>query len=180
MKVSPTDLPGVLLIEPKVFGDNRGFFLETFRVDRYAELADIRANFVQDNHSRSRRGVLRGMHLQKRHPQGKLVRVARGEVFDVVADIDPRSTSFRKWIGVNLSDENGRQIWIPPGYAHGFLTLSEIVDFEYKCTDFYDPASEGGVIWNDPELAIAWPMTNPAVSAKDAKLPTLAELRRGS
>ena len=180
MKVTRTDLPGVLMIEPKMFGDNRGFFLETFHLQRYAEMAGIRQPFVQDNHSRSQRGVLRGLHLQKRHPQGKLVRVARGEVFDVVADIDPRSPTFARWVGIALSEENGRQVWIPPGYAHGFVTVSEVADFEYKCTDFYDPESEAGVIWNDPDLAIEWPCETPLVSSKDMKLPTLAALRQGS
>ena len=175
MKVSETRLPGVLIIEPKVFGDQRGFFLETFHKQRYEELVGIRHTFVQDNHSRSHRGVLRGLHFQTRRPQGKLVRVARGEVFDVAADVDPKSATFRQWVGTSLSDENGRQMWIPPGYAHGFLTLSEVADFEYKCTDFYDPSSEAGVIWNDAELAISWPYEDPIVSDKDAKLPTLAQ-----
>ena len=178
MKVAETRLAGVLIIEPKVFGDNRGFFQETFHRERYEKLAGIAQAFVQDNHSRSRRGVLRGLHLQTRRPQGKLVRVARGEVFDVVADINPNSASFGQWLGVTLSDENGRQVWIPPGYAHGFLTLSDVCDFVYKCTDYYDPASETGVIWNDPDLAIAWPYDTPTVSEKDAKLPTLAALTR--
>jgi dTDP-4-dehydrorhamnose 3,5-epimerase len=180
MKVIETRLPGVLIIEPKVFGDRRGFFLETFHRQRYQELAGIHHTFVQDNHSRSRRGVLRGLHCQVRRPQGKLVRVARGEVFDVVADINPSSPTFRQWIGVSLSDENGRQMWIPPGYAHGFLTLSDVADFEYKCTDYYDPSSEGGVIWNDAELKITWPSDDPIVSDKDAKLPTLAEYVKAS
>ena len=179
MKVTQTDLAGVLLIEPRIFGDSRGFFLETFHLERYRDAAGIDLPFVQDNHSRSGRGVLRGMHLQRRRPQGKLVRVARGEVFDVVADIDPKSATFGRWVGITLSDENGRQLWVPPGYAHGFVTLSEVADFEYKCTDFYEPESEGGVIWNDPDLAIEWPLANPTISARDAKLPTLAALRRG-
>lgn len=180
MKVSETRLPGVLLIEPKVFGDQRGFFVETFHKQRYEELAGIRHTFVQDNHSRSRRGVLRGLHFQTRRPQGKLVRVARGEVFDVAADVDPKSPTFRQWVGVTLSDDDGRQMWIPPGYAHGFVVLSEVADFEYKCTDFYDPSSEAGVLWNDAEIGIAWPYENPSVSDKDAKLPTLAELTKAS
>jgi dTDP-4-dehydrorhamnose 3,5-epimerase len=178
MKVVETRLPGVLIIEPKLFGDKRGFFQETFHRQRYEELAGIRHTFVQDNHSRSRRGVLRGLHLQTRRPQGKLVRVARGEVFDVVADVDPKSAAFGQWVGATLSDENAHQLWIPPGYAHGFLTLSEVADFEYKCTDFYDPTSETGVIWNDPDLAIQWPYRDPIVSDKDSKLPTLAALTR--
>jgi dTDP-4-dehydrorhamnose 3,5-epimerase len=176
VKITETDLPGVLIIEPKSFGDERGFFLETFQVERYRDLAGISLQFVQDNHSRSRRGVLRGLHLQKRRAQGKLVRAARGEVFDVAADIDPKSSTFGRWVGVTLSDTNHRQLWIPPGYAHGFVVVSETADFEYKCTDYYDPQSEGGVIWNDPDLSIAWPIENPALSEKDKRLPKLAEL----
>jgi dTDP-4-dehydrorhamnose 3,5-epimerase len=176
VKVTQTALRGVLIIEPRVFGDERGFFLETFHAQRY-EQAGIKQTFVQDNHSRSRRNVLRGLHLQTRRPQGKLVRVARGEVFDVAVDVNRGSTTFGRWVGVTLSDQNGRQLYIPPGYAHGFVTLSEIADFEYKCTDFYDPEAEAGVIWNDPDLAIEWPCAEPIVSAKDMKLPTLAALR---
>ena len=177
MKITQTELPGVVIIEPKVFGDERGFFLETFQAERYGALAGISARFVQDNHSRSRRGVLRGLHAQKQQPQGKLVRAARGEIFDVAADIDPRSPTFGRWVGVTLSDTNHRQLWIPPGYAHGFVVLSEIADFEYKCTDYYHPQSETGVIWNDPDLAIDWPIKEPTLSEKDKRLPTLASLR---
>lgn len=176
MKVTPTDLAGVVLIEPKVHGDERGFFVETFQAQRYLELAGISATFVQDNHSRSRRGVLRGLHLQKARPQGKLVRVARGEVFDVAADVDPASPTFGRWTGAVLSDDNQHQLWIPPGYAHGYLVLSEVADFEYKCTDYYDPKSEAGVVWNDPQLGIDWPIAEPTLSPKDRGLPTLAEL----
>ena len=178
MKVTATDLPGVKLIEPAVHGDERGFFVETFQAERYLAAAGIALTFIQDNHSRSRRGVLRGLHLQTSRPQGKLVRVARGEVFDVAADIDPNSPTFGRWTGAVLSDRNHHQLWIPPGYAHGFLVLSEVADFEYKCTDYYDPQSEAGVIWNDPDLAIDWPNREPTLSAKDARLPRLAELRR--
>jgi len=177
VKITQTELPGVVIIEPKVFGDERGFFLETFQAERYGALAGISARFVQDNHSRSRRGVLRGLHAQKQQPQGKLVRAARGEIFDVAADIDPRSPTFGRWVGVTLSDTNHRQLWIPPGYAHGFVVLSEIADFEYKCTDYYHPQSETGVIWNDPDLAIDWPIKEPTLSEKDKRLPTLASLR---
>ncbi|HEX7236585.1 MAG TPA: dTDP-4-dehydrorhamnose 3,5-epimerase [Gammaproteobacteria bacterium] len=177
MKITQTELPGVVIIEPKVFGDERGFFLETFQAERYAALAGISLKFVQDNHSRSRRGVLRGLHAQKQQPQGKLVRAARGEIFDVAADIDPRSPTFGRWVGVTLSDTNHRQLWIPPGYAHGFVVLSEIADFEYKCTDYYHPQSETGVIWNDRDLAIDWPIAEPTLSEKDKRLPTLASLR---
>lgn len=176
MKVTPTELPGVVIIEPKVFGDERGFFLETFQAERYQSLAGLSTKFVQDNHSRSRRGVLRGLHTQKQRPQGKLIRTTRGETFDVAADIDPRSPTFGRWVGVTLSDTNHRQLWIPPGYAHGFVVVSEIADVEYKCTDYYHPQSETGVIWNDPDLAIAWPIEDPILSDKDKRLPTLASL----
>ena len=172
-------MPGVLLIEPNVYRDERGFFVETFQAQRYVAAAGIELSFVQDNHSRSQRGVLRGLHMQRARPQGKLVRVARGEVFDVAADIDPRSPTYRRWVGVILSEANQYQLWIPPGYVHGYLVLSDVADFEYKCTDYYDPKSEAGVIWNDPELGIEWPIVEPTLSAKDSRLPTLAELRRG-
>lgn len=177
MKVLDTALPGVKIIEPKVHGDARGFFLETFQADRYRELAGISAVFVQDNCSRSAGGVLRGMHAQKRRPQGKLVRCPRGEVFDVAVDIDPRSSTFGTWVGALLSGENHRQLWIPPGYAHGFVVLSETADFEYKCTEYYDPTDEIGLLWNDPDVGIQWPIPNPKLSPKDQKLPTLAEIR---
>jgi dTDP-4-dehydrorhamnose 3,5-epimerase len=174
--ITETDLPGVVIIEPQIFGDERGFFLETFQAERYRAEAGISASFVQDNHSRSTRGVLRGLHVQTRQPQGKLVRTARGEIFDVVADIDPRSRTFGQWIGVTLSDTNHHQLWIPPGYAHGFVVTSEIADFEYKCTDYYDAQAETGVIWNDPDLDIAWPIANPTLSERDRRLPRLAQL----
>ncbi len=177
MKVLQTRLPGVLIIEPKVHGDARGFFVETFQAQRYRDLAGIELPFVQDNHSRSRRGVLRGLHAQRRRPQGKLVRVARGEVFDVAVDIDPASPQFGQWVGVHLSDSNQRQFWVPPGYAHGFVVLSEVADFEYKCTDYYDPADEIGLRWNDPEVAIQWPLADPQLSEKDKALPSLASIR---
>lgn len=177
MRVITTRLPGVLVIEPQSFGDERGFFLETYREQRYREEAGIAQRFVQDNHSRSRRGVLRGLHAQRRHPQGKLVRVARGEVFDVAADIDPASPTCGQWVGVVLSDADHRQLWIPPGYAHGFQVISETADFEYKCTDYYHADDEIGVRWDDPELAIDWPLADPTLSNKDLGWPTLAELR---
>jgi dTDP-4-dehydrorhamnose 3,5-epimerase len=176
VNVTATDLPGVLIIQPRIFGDERGFFLETFQAERYRKEAGISLAFVQDNHSRSKRGVLRGLHFQKQHPQGKLIRTARGEIFDVAADVDPQSTTFGRWVGVTLSDMNHRQLWIPPGYAHGFVVISEIADFEYKCTDYYHAPSETGVIWNDPDLDIAWPIENPTLSATDERLPTLAKL----
>jgi len=178
MKVIETRLPGVLVIEPSVHRDTRGFFLETFQADRYRDDAGIDIEFVQDNHSRSSRGVLRGLHAQKQYPQGKLVRVARGEVFDVSVDIDPSSKTFGQWVGITISDENHRQLWIPPGYAHGFLVLSDIADFEYKCTDYYRSEEEMGVIWNDPDIAIDWPLDAPIVSPRDAALPRLADLRQ--
>lgn len=178
MKVIETRLPGVRIIEPKAFGDSRGFFVETFQVERYRELAGIELPFVQDNHSRSTRGVLRGLHAQNPHPQGKLVRVSTGSVFDVAVDINPHSPTFGQWVGVELSDTNHRQLWIPPGYAHGFQVLSDIADFEYKCTDYYHPEAEVGVIWNDPEVGIEWPLPDEArLSPKDTKLPTLAQIR---
>jgi dTDP-4-dehydrorhamnose 3,5-epimerase len=178
MNVVKTGLPGVLIIEPKVHRDDRGFFVETFQADRYRNEAGIELAFVQDNHSRSSRGVLRGLHAQKRHPQGKLVRVACGKVYDVSADIDPASSTFGQWVGVILSSDNHRQVWIPPGYVHGFLVLSDVADFEYKCTEVYHPEDEAGVIWNDPDIGIEWPIDNPIVSARDAALPRLAELRQ--
>ena len=177
MKVTETRLPGVRVIEPRVHGDERGFFIETFQAERYRSEAGIELPFVQDNHSRSMRGVLRGLHAQQPRPQGKLVRVARGEVFDVAVDIDPASKTFGQWAGEILSDTNHKQFWVPPGYAHGFVVLSDYADFEYKCTDYYEPKAEIGVIWNDPEIGIEWPLENPKLSAKDLKLPSLAELR---
>ncbi len=177
MKIIETELPGVLIIEPQVFGDERGFFLESFHAERYRE-AGIDMAFVQDNHSRSRKGVLRGLHFQRRHPQGKLVRASRGSIFDVAADIDPASPTFGQYVGVTLSDENHRQMWIPPGYAHGFCVLSDEADFEYKCTDLYYPNDEGGVLWSDPDLNIQWPLSNPLLSAKDLALPSLADLAK--
>ena len=178
MRVLPTALPGVMIIEPRVFGDSRGYFVETFQVERYASAAGITQPFVQDNQSRSIRGVLRGLHAQRKHPQGKLVRVSMGSVFDVAVDIDPSSPTFAQWVGVELTDQNQRQMWIPPGYAHGFVVLSEVADFQYKCTDFYAAEDEIGVVWNDPELAIDWPIKAPVVSDKDTRLPLLGELHR--
>jgi dTDP-4-dehydrorhamnose 3,5-epimerase len=176
MNVLQTKLKGCVIIEPKVFGDERGFFLETFQAERYRDLAGIDLPFVQDNHSRSTQGVLRGLHFQKNKPQGKLVRVVRGEVFDVAVDIRRDSPSFGQWEGVILSEENKRQFWVPPGFAHGFLVLSETADFEYKCTDYYDPTDEGSLIWNDPDLAISWPTPKPQLSTKDMNAPGFKEL----
>lgn len=175
MKVMETVLPGVLIIEPKVFGDHRGFFLETFQAERYRE-AGIRLPFVQDNHSRSGQGVLRGLHFQRSRPQGKLVSVSRGAVYDVAVDINPDSPTCGRFVGIELNDENHRQLWIPPGYAHGFCVLSEIADFQYKCTDYYAPEDEGGLLWNDPAIGIPWPVENPKLSAKDQINPTLEQL----
>lgn len=178
MNVIKTKLEDCIIIEPEVFGDERGFFLETFQVDRYADLAGITLPFVQDNHSRSSKGVLRGLHFQQTKPQGKLVRVVRGEVYDVAADIRLGSPTYGQWEAVILSEENKTQLWVPPGFAHGFVVLSETADFEYKCTDFYDPSDEGSLLWNDPSLNIAWPIDNPRLSDKDANAPLLADLHK--
>ena len=176
MNIIKTKLNDCVIIEPKVYGDERGFFLETFHSKRYKELADIDLNFVQDNHSRSSKHVLRGLHFQKNKPQGKLVRAVRGEVFDVAVDIRKDSSTFGKWEGVLLSENNKKQLWVPPGFAHGFLVLSDIVDFEYKCTDYYDPSDEGSIQWDDPDLDITWPCNNPILSAKDSKASKLVDL----
>jgi len=169
MKVTETELSGAVIIEPNVFGDERGFFKETYHQDRYRIEAGIEASFVQDNYSRSTAGVLRGLHFQKTKPQGKLVSVSQGAVFDVAVDIDPDSATFKQWVGVHLSAENHLQFYVPPGYAHGFLVLSEVADFQYKCTELYDPKDEGGRLWNDPSLDIKWPITTPPlVSQKDS------------
>ena len=176
MKVIDTEINDAKIIEPKVFGDERGFFLETFQAERYQKMAGIDLPFIQDNHSRSSKGVLRGLHFQKQRPQGKLVRVVRGEVFDVAVDIRKESPTFGAWSGVILSEENKRQFWVPPGLAHGFVVLSDIADFEYKCTDYYDPSDEGCLIWNDPTVGITWPIENPLLSEKDKAGLLLSEL----
>ncbi|WP_447883918.1 dTDP-4-dehydrorhamnose 3,5-epimerase [Serratia fonticola] len=176
MQVTDTKIHGVKIIQPKVFGDARGFFLETFEKKRYQEMLDIDLDFVQDNHSRSSYGVLRGLHFQKMNPQGKLVRVVRGEVFDVVVDIRPDSPTYGAWEGVTLSEENKIQFWIPPGLAHGFVVLSDSADFEYKCTDYYNPAHEGCLLWNDPDVGVEWPIANPLLSEKDKLGKLLKEL----
>ena len=177
MKVSHSKLKGCVVIEPRVFGDERGFFLETFQTVRYQQVAGIDLAFVQDNHSRSARGVLRGLHFQKTKPQGKLVRVVRGEVYDVAVDIRNGSPTFGEWEGVILSEDNKKQFWVPPGFAHGFVVLSETADFEYKCTDYYDPSDEGSILWNDPDLDIPWPIANPVLSTKDQSAKRLVDLR---
>lgn len=176
MKVTATALPGVMLIEPKVFGDDRGFFLESWNARVFAE-AGLDLAFVQDNHSRSARGVLRGLHYQVEDPQGKLVRVTRGSVFDVAVDIRRSSPHFGRWVGYELSDSNHRMLYVPPGFAHGFLVLSDTADFVYKCTSFYAPAHDRGIRWSDPAIGISWPLTGkpPLLSPKDAAAPLLAE-----
>jgi dTDP-4-dehydrorhamnose 3,5-epimerase len=173
VRVIATELPGVLILEPRVFGDARGFFLETYRAALFDELG-IPA-FVQDNHSRSRRGVLRGLHYQLAQPQGKLVRVTRGQVFDVAVDVRRASPTFGRWTGVELDDESLRLFYVPPGFAHGFLVLSEVADFVYKCTDYYHPESEHGVLWNDPDIGIAWPQDDVALSGRDRANPRLRD-----
>jgi dTDP-4-dehydrorhamnose 3,5-epimerase len=177
MKVIPTSIPDVLVIEPKVFGDARGFFYESFNQKAFEDATGISTLFVQDNHSRSSRGVLRGLHYQIRQPQGKLVRVVRGAVFDVAVDIRRTSLTFGKWFGIELSDENHRQLWVPPGLAHGFLVLSEIADFLYKTTDYYAPENERCIAWNDPAVGIEWPDTGipPVLSIKDSSGRNLSE-----
>ena len=177
MKISHSKLNGCVIIEPRVFGDERGFFLETFQAVRYEQEAGIDLPFVQDNHSRSARGVLRGLHFQKTKPQGKLVRVVRGEVYDVAVDIRKGSATFGEWEGVILSEDNKKQFWVPPGFAHGFVVLSDTADFEYKCTDYYDPSDEGCILWSDPDLDIPWPIANPALSTKDKSAKQLVDLR---
>lgn len=176
MKVTPTGLPEVLLLEPRVFGDARGFFLESYNARTFRELSGLDVEFVQDNHSRSARGVLRGLHYQLRQAQGKLVRVVRGSVFDVAVDLRRSSPRFGKWVGVELSEDNHRQLWVPPGFGHGFLVLSETADFLYKTTDYYGPEHERCIAWNDPDIGIDWPLQSPPVlSAKDAQGSRLAD-----
>lgn len=167
-----TELPGVLVLKPRVFRDARGFFAETYHAQKFAELG-IKGNFVQDNHSRSSRGTLRGLHYQLRHPQAKLCRVIQGEVFDVAVDIRRGSPTFGKWVGVTLSAEEMNQIFIPAGFAHGFVVLSDTAEFLYKCSDFYDPLSEGGIAWNDPDINIGWKLADPLLSKKDSEYPAL-------
>ena len=174
MKVVETAISGLLIVEPRVFGDDRGFFLETFNAARFAERG-LPTTFVQDNHSRSAYGVLRGLHYQRLAPQGKLVSVVRGEVFDVAVDIRRDSPTFGRWAGAHLREQDHRAIWIPPGFAHGFCVLSESADFVYKCTTLYDAAEDRGIRWDDPALGIEWPIGDPVLSSKDRALPTLAE-----
>ncbi|WP_445776040.1 dTDP-4-dehydrorhamnose 3,5-epimerase [Shewanella sp.] len=172
MNVIKTKIKDLLIIEPKIFGDDRGFFYETFQAERY-KAAGIDANFVQDNRSRSSKGVLRGLHFQKTKPQGKLVTVTDGEVFDVAVDLRPHSETFGQHEAIILTGQNKLQFYVPPGFAHGFCVLSDTADFQYKCTDYYDPSDESGLLWNDPSLQIKWPLSKPLLSDKDSVQPTL-------
>ncbi len=172
MRVVPSELPEVLVIEPDVVRDGRGFFLETYHADRY-DAHGIPGPFVQDNHSQSIGGTVRGLHLQRRRMQGKLIRVIEGEIYDVAVDVRRGSPTFGRWVAVTLSASNFKQCYIPPGFAHGFCVTSEVAQVEYKCTALYDPASELGIAWNDPTLAVAWPTSQPILSPRDSRNPTL-------
>jgi dTDP-4-dehydrorhamnose 3,5-epimerase len=174
VQVKPTELPEVLLIEPQVHRDDRGFFLESYHAERYAA-AGLTTTFVQDNHSRSGRGTLRGLHLQLTRPQGKLIRVSQGEIFDVAVDVRHGSPRFGRWVGVVLTEVGFEQLWIPEGFAHGFCVLSDVAELQYKCTDYYDPSNELTIAWDDPELGIEWPIEDPLLSEKDRKGRRLAE-----
>jgi len=180
MQIIKTAIPEVLLIKPKVFGDTRGFFLETYNKERYMNAGFPDVDFVQDNHSRSSKGVLRGLHFQLNCPQGKLVQVATGSVFDVAVDIRVGSPTFGQWYGCVLSEENHHQLWIPPKFAHGFCVLSDTADFIYKCTDYYRPEDEGGLLWNDPEVGIDWPLAEPLLSEKDELYSQLSKINHDS
>ena len=177
MNVIQTAIPGLLILEPKVFGDARGFFMESFNAKAFHDATGLAPNFVQDNHSRSGKGVLRGLHYQIEQAQGKLVRVTRGSVFDAVVDLRKSSPTFGQWAGVELSEENSRQLWIPPGFAHGFLVTSDSADFLYKTTDYYAPQFERSLAWNDPTVGVEWPLAGaaPLLSAKDVAGKPLAE-----
>jgi dTDP-4-dehydrorhamnose 3,5-epimerase len=175
MKTIETALPGVVIVEPQVFGDERGFFMETFHQARYGNF-DIHASLVQDNLSLSKKGVLRGLHFQHPMAQGKLIQVLKGEVFDVAVDIRLGSPTFAKWVSVTLSSGNKRQVYIPPGFAHGFLVTSDEALFAYKCTEYYCPETESAICWNDPDIGIDWPIDNPTLSRKDSALPTLKDI----
>jgi dTDP-4-dehydrorhamnose 3,5-epimerase len=174
LNVTQTSIPGLLVIEPKVFADSRGFFMETYHAGHFFE-AGIDASFVQDNHSRSSRGVLRGLHYQEPNGQGKLVRCTRGTLFDVAVDIRVGSPHFGKWFGLELSEENKKMLWVPPGFAHGFCALTDGADLVYKCTALYDAASDRAILWNDPQLGIEWPLREPMLSPKDAAAPRLKD-----
>ncbi len=175
MRFVPTEIPDVIRIEPTVFRDARGFFLESYHAEKFAA-GGVSARFVQDNHSRSARGTLRGLHMQVSFAQGKLVRCVAGEVFDVAVDVRRGSHTFGRWVGETLSAENFRQLWVPPGFLHGFCVTSESAEIQYKCTELYHPEDELGVLWSDPDLAIRWPVTEPLLSAKDAALPRLRDV----
>jgi dTDP-4-dehydrorhamnose 3,5-epimerase len=175
VRFTPLALPEVILVEPDVHRDPRGFFVETYHLEKY-RAGGITGPFVQDNHSRSVQGTLRGLHAQRRRPQGKLVRAVDGEMFDVAVDIRRGCATFGRWVGVRLSGENFQQLYIPPGFAHGFCVLSAVVHVEYKCTDFYDAADEIGLAWNDPDVGIEWPIRDPIISDKDRRLPALKNL----
>ena len=175
MHIQTTTIADLLIIEPKVFGDDRGFFYESFNAQRFAQLTGIQTEFVQDNHSKSARGVLRGLHYQIKQPQGKLVRVVAGSVFDVAVDIRKSSATFGKWLGVSLSAENKRQLWIPQGFAHGFVVTSDSAEFLYKTTDYYAPEHERSILWNDPAIGIDWGLNEPLLSAKDQVAQLLAD-----
>ncbi|OXS28349.1 MAG: dTDP-4-dehydrorhamnose 3,5-epimerase [Desulfovibrio sp. MES5] len=178
MEVVETPIEGVKLIKPKVWGDSRGYFVETWQQQRYAA-AGIDLPFVQDNHSRSAYGILRGLHFQKTRPQGKLVQVSLGSVFDVVVDIRAGSPSFGQWYGIELTQDNQWQLWVPPGLAHGFVVTSEYAHFHYKCTEYYCPQDEGAICWNDPDLGVVWPVEHPLLSQKDAVAPSWREFQAG-
>lgn len=175
MEIIKTPISGVLLIKPKIWGDKRGYFVETWQKERY-EAAGITLPFVQDNSSKSSHGILRGLHFQKKHPQGKLVSVSFGTVFDVAVDIRPHSPTYGKWYGAELTQENQWQLWISPGLAHGFVVTSEVAHFHYKCTEFYCPQDEGSIRWNDPQINVNWPITNPLLSEKDSIAPFLKDI----
>lgn len=176
MKVTPTAIPDVLVLEPQVFGDDRGFFFESFNARRFEELTGVSSTFVQDNHSKSAKGVLRGLHYQIRQPQGKLVRVLAGAVYDVVVDMRRSSPFYGRWVGIELSAGNRQQIWVPAGFAHGFVVTSETAEVSYKTTDYWAPEHERALLWNDPALAIDWPLTGePMLSGKDSQGKLLAD-----
>ena len=175
MRFLPTEIPGICIIEPEVHRDDRGYFLESYHLDKFRR-AGITQPFVQDNHTKSVGGTIRGLHLQLRHPQGKLIRVIEGEVFDVAVDVRLGSPTFGRWVGLTLSAENFRQCYVPPGFAHGFCTVSPVAQVVYKCTTIYDPTAEIGVVWNDPTLAIQWPIAEPRLSPRDRSLPPLSDV----
>ena len=176
MKVARTAIADVLLLEPKLFGDERGFFVEPYNRRSFREATGLELEFVQDNQSRSKRGVLRGLHYQIRQPQGKLIRVLAGRIFDVAVDLRRHSPSFGQWVGLELDAQSVRMLWIPPGFAHGFCVLSETADVEYKCSDVYDAEGQLSILWNDPEIGVKWPIADPILSPKDAAAPRLREV----